>query len=244
MLLCDLAEYGRVVVPAGDKPGMEAAEAALWALESCMPGTELIIGPDRPSALRAVGEPTAEPQDEARAFALLRRIRSGSWLHLVFCHDGKGTPAQEQAYREKLHQNAQPSSAHLGGRRPYLPGVQSIKGTYFEPKDHLLSMSRSEFPQDLSGVLILPEAGPKQEVFALHSEQANPMTSSRSLVLRWASGPWPSQTWTCLQTGRGSPQQVVASDVADPSLKRVLDQWASFLASNGAQEVRDMLVRD
>lgn len=223
-MLCELGERGQVVLAPGDTPGMNAAEAILWVMEWIMPGTEVIIGSDRPSPLRTVGDPAASPEDQARAKVLLQRIKKNSPLHLVFCHDGEGTPAQKQAYAKAIHKNAEK--------------------TKLMPHEHVLPLSRSAFPHHLSGVLILnggwTEAGVESEVFAMHTAPTSPTGSSRALVLRWAHG----QASVSSLSSETPATRMVASDVADPGFKRALALWASFLSSNGMQDLSAKLVRD
>lgn len=259
-MLCELAECGQAVVHAGDAEGMKAAEAVLYAMERVMPGTELIMAPDRPRPLRNIGDPDASQEDRARAEALLGRVMRNSPLHLVFCHDDKVTLTQKLAYSLEFirHANtrtdgrrdrAQPLSQELvhtfeqGLTQNYTKPAGGHRSPVREPTQHVLSVSRSEFPQDLHGVLILKDGWPDVEVFAMHSAPTHPTGSSRSLVLRWAQSQCPSQAGTDTPSSQQDDTPTVASDVADPALKCVLEKWASLLAKHGAPDLSAMLVR-
>lgn len=239
-MLFELAERGKVVVPPGDDLGMAAAQAVLWVMEECMPGAELIMGPDRPSPLRTLRDPDATAEDKARAKMLLGRLRRNSELHLVFCRDGEGTVAQAKAYRAEIRRNAMDpftlGSAPVRKRRQPQPAPHV-------PREHVLSMSRSAFPQHLSGVLIMDSQWTEAAFFAMHSVPADLAGASRSLVLRWARGHSPLQAPASPQLSQGRPTPMVASDVADPAFKLVLQEWAHFLDKIGAQDVSAQLVR-
>lgn len=230
-MLCELAEHGNVVVQPGDTLRMAAAQAVLWVMEEYMPGTELIMGPDRPSPLRTIGDPDATAEDQARAKILLGRLRRNSALHLVFCRDGEADIRRNAMNRLPL------------GRAPVRQQLQ-VPPAPRVPSEHVLPLPRSTFPPHRSGVLIMDSQWTQAAFFAMHSMPAHPNGTSRALVLRWAQGQSPSQAPAGPPSSNGRPPRMVASDVADPAFKLVLQDWADFLNSIGAQGVTAEMVRD
>ena len=100
--------------------------------------------------------PARSPAD--RKDALVERLLRDDPLHLVFCHDGIGTPQENQAYREEILSRF----ASTGGL--FAPGLH----------EHILATDRSAFPPDLSGAFILSDDGGGSPVaFAIRAVQAN-----------------------------------------------------------------------
>lgn len=162
-----LVADGHVGVPDSEAGRQEAVAGVQWAMESVLRGTECIVTPQRTTPFRTCGDPDQPEAQRARKDALIERLLRDDPLHLVFCHDGTGTPEEDQAYRAHILSRFE---SHGG---LFAPGLH----------EHILAINRSAFPPNLSGGVILSDDGGKPVAFAIRAVQADLASAEGRLEL-------------------------------------------------------------
>lgn len=163
-MLRQLFRDGFIRVEESDANRYRAVAGVQWAMEKTFAGTEYIITKERTTPLR---KEHIEPGQSARKDALLGRLQNNNPLYLFFCKDGKGTPVENEKYQREIFSKYGTSS-----ERPVLFEYQFP-----------FSKDSNEFPNELSGAIILGKQGNKPVAFCVRAAQANAIDGKKAIEL-------------------------------------------------------------
>ncbi|WAC71506.1 hypothetical protein OU995_18205 [Roseateles sp. SL47] len=220
-LLIELGQSGHVQIPEGDRQRRQAVAGVQWAMEACLEGPEVIITPERATPFRTHGDATRLEAQQVRERALLERLRRGDPLHLVFCRDGVGTPAQDAAYRHDILFPARQASEPL--------------------HEHLLSLDQQHFPAPMSGALIVASNAGEPIGFAIRAAQINKASTAHALTLWWGPVRTDPSAASSLRaaTPHGGPQP--HADGERIALESIMAQWSDFLQCHLGMSLDELL---
>lgn len=226
-LLSTLATQGCVAIAEGAEP-RKAAVAVQWAMERTLPGTEVIMTPDRPTPFRKYGQTDIDEAQLARAHALMDRYKRMDPLYLVFCHEGPASLEEDPIYSRDILKPAQ---------RDNLPLFEVWLGG-----------SKSHFPSALSGAFILSPQGPEPAIFAIRAAQVDKTRAGAALTLWWAQARSASgETGTAAPSTVGDTRKAAAEQIhphISPAFNNTLDDWTSYLQNQTLQPITRVLGRD
>jgi hypothetical protein len=208
-LLIELGQSGHVQIPEGDRQRRQAVAGVQWAMEACLEGPEVIITPERATPFRTHGDATRLEAQQVRERALLERLRRGDPLHLVFCRDGVGTPAQDAAYRHDILFPARQASEPL--------------------HEHLLSLDQQCFPAPMSGALIMASNAGEPIGFAIRAAQINKASHAQSLMLWWGPVRGCPSVGRSLRTETPHDEPQPHAESEPIALENIMAQWSDFL---------------